>query len=199
MESKCTTCWVGFRTVRGVPLGFGDKARDDDRLPLVLRAVAVALGGRSGARVAHLREGELAHVAHDLGRRLARLAKGKVDPLAAARVTKLGREHGGHAEGGLVTHARGRAGKKEDVQVVHGGVVQRRPPQYVAARRAWSGRSASRAASKSARRRGRGWRPRRAGSGAARTRRPQSTFSPLWPRTRQSNRRTRCTRCTCAR
>ena len=116
------------RFVGEVPLAFDDKARDDDRLPLVLRAVGVAQGGRRAARGAHLREGELAHVAHDLGRRLARLAKGEVDPLAAARVAKLGREHGGHAEGGLVVHARGRAGE-EDVQVVHGGVVQRRPPQ----------------------------------------------------------------------
>jgi hypothetical protein len=116
------------RFVRGFPLNLDDKARDDDRLPLVLRAVAVAQGERGGARLAQLREGELAHVAHDLGRRLARLAKGKVDALAAARVAKLGREHGGHAEGGLVAHARGRAGE-EDVQVVHGGVVQRGPPQ----------------------------------------------------------------------
>ena len=60
-------------------------------------------------------------------RRLARLANGKVDPLAAARVAPVFSEHDGRAKDGLVEDLRRRAGE-QDVQVVHRGLVKPRPP-----------------------------------------------------------------------
>ena len=123
----CHVDGVKVHHVRRRVVGFGDKARDDDRLSLLPRAVLLAQPRCPDALLAHLREGELAHVGHDLGDNLVRFAE-ESEALAAARVAELGREHHGHAEGGLLVNAGGRRGE-EDVQVVHRGVVECRPPQ----------------------------------------------------------------------
>lgn len=116
--------WV---LVREAALRLGHQPREDHRLPLVGH-VHVAQLRRAGALLAQLRVRERGHVADHHARRMARLAQGEDEPLAAARVAQLGRERDGQAKGGLGVHPRGRAGE-HDVQVVHRRLVQRRPAQ----------------------------------------------------------------------
>ena len=103
-----------------------DHPREDQCLPIVRRAVVAQLR-RPGALLAQHGQGELCHVADHQTGRLARLANGKVDPLAAARVAAVLSEDDGRAKDGLVEDLRRRAGE-QDVQVVHRGLVKPRPP-----------------------------------------------------------------------
>lgn len=113
--------------VRLVFLGFCDKPREHHHLPHLLWRLRVAQARRGDALLAQLCQGELAHVADHHARRLARLAREKGEPLVAARVTLLGRQHHGHSKGGLAIHP-GRLAGEKGVQIVHRGLVQRRPP-----------------------------------------------------------------------
>ena len=103
-----------------------DHPRKDHCLPFVRRD-GVAQLRRPGALLAQHGQGELGHVADHHARRLARLANGKVDTLAATRVAAVLSEHDGRAKDGLVEDLRRRAGE-QDVQKVHRGLVQPRPP-----------------------------------------------------------------------
>ena len=124
---RIAASWSVFR--------FCNKARQQDHLPQVFRAVLVAQPRRADHLRAHLREREGGHAAEHRGCRLARLVVEEDESPTAAREPRLGCERNGHAKRGFAEDARWRA-REQDVQVVHGGLVQRRPSQVRSGQRA---------------------------------------------------------------